>query len=539
MTGGGIGAGYVATMRRFLVPLMFTLLVALTGAFGPIGSSVEAGPLAAPIAQTLSGPVRGVRGEGYRAFLGIPYAAPPVGQLRWQPPQPHAPWTKPRDATTRPPRCVQRTPGVPLASQEDCLYLNVHTPDPQPRNAPVMVWIHGGGFMYGEGVQTDGGTAGDRLAQERGVVVVSMNYRLGAFGFLARPGDDQSGNFGLQDQQAALRWVHDNIARFGGDPNDVTLFGESAGGLSVCEQLVSPSSEGLFSRAIVESGMCGQRATTKREAEQDTGELVRRLGCDGKDAAACMRELPAGAILEASREMHRGTGNGIRHPWRPYVDGSVVPGAIRDQVAAGKFHHVPIIVGWNGDEGTLDMVFSRFGGDRVDASRFRTLIRQLATHNHVSAQDVMAQYPLDAYPDPGEAAADAIGHATLACPSRSFARLLAEQGADVHVYRFSYRDAGFQIPFVTGLGAFHSAEIQYIFGHPAPILQSKFHGTDQRLHQAMAGYWTRFAATGDPNGGDAPYWPANDAGHDAHLVLDRTVHAAQHADAQACSVWGE
>ncbi len=231
----------------------------------------EAGPGA-------GGAVRGVVGRDHRLFGGSPYAAPPGGALRWQPPRPARTWDGVRDATAFGPRCLQDLDGgVELGRQtdEDCLNLHVWTPavdsDPPPPR-PVMVWIHGGAFIFGEGLQTDGGTRGDLLAANHGVVVVSMNYRLGPFGFLAHPSlaetpDGPSGNYAMRDQQLALEWVRDHIASFGGNPDDVTLFGESAGGISVCLHLAMPSSAGLFHKAISQSGLCDSGISTRAEAE--------------------------------------------------------------------------------------------------------------------------------------------------------------------------------------------------------------------------------------------------------------------------------
>lgn len=499
---------------------------------------MDAGPLASPIVRTSHGPVRGVRGDGHQAYLGIPYAAPPIGDRRWRAPTPPEPWTEPRDASSRPPRCVQRSFGLPLASQEDCLYLNVHAPDPLPDRAPVMVWIHGGSFTFGEGMQTDGGTAGDVLARERGVVVVSMNYRLGALGFFGEPRlGEASGNFGLADQIAALRWVKENIAAFGGDPENVTLFGESAGGLSVCAHLVSPETEGLFQRAIVQSGLCDSTPTTQGEARASAEELTRQLGCDGKEIGACLRSRSAEEIMAAADEVSGAGELGARLRWRPYVDGAILPGSIRERVEAGAFHRVPILVGWNADEGTVDVLFEELGGATVGERTYRDLVARLARRARVDADAILERYPRSAFADIGDAVARVIGDASTACPSRRFARLLAEQGAEVHVYRFAYRDAAFQIPFVSDLGAFHSAEIQYVFGHPAGLFRSVFEGDDAELHEALAGYWTRFAATGDPNGGGAPRWPRHDVESDAYLLLDETISAGRGADAAACAVW--
>lgn len=522
------------------------LLVACDGSAendaGPSDAAPDAAPLPPPEVMTTHGPVVGQRESGSLAFLGIPYAAPPVGPLRFAMPVPPEPWTEPRPSR-RPPRCVQDALGLSLPSQEDCLYLNVHAPDPLPDGAPVLVWIHGGGFVFGEGVQTDGGTAGDVLASRFGVVVVSMNYRLGPYGFLAHPAlagaSGASGNWGFADQQLALRWVRDNIASFGGDPDNVTIFGESAGGLSVCLHLIAEGSAGLFARAISQSGLCDTALGTLAEAEAVGAAFAARLGCDGaSDVAACLRAPSADAIREAD-DASSGvfTELGRERAWWPIVDGALIGGSFRERVRAGAFARVPTIVGWNGDEGTLFVMLAEQAGTSVDASSYADAIALLAAAFGVAAEDVLAQYPLERYPDAGAALAAALGDAGFACPSRRAARLLAEAGADVRVYHFTYRDAAFQLPPTRELGAFHSAEIQYVFGHPAALGRARFTGDDAALHDAMAGYWTRFAASGDPNGGDAPAWPAYDPEGDAHLVLDRTIAASRGAGADACALW--
>ena len=336
---------------------------------GADASADDAGPPpAAPTADTALGPLEGLRGPGYQAFLGVPYAKPPVGALRWAPPEPPEAWTEPRSATGRPPRCVQRALGLDLASQEDCLYLNVHTPDPRPEDAPVMVWLHGGAFLFGEGLQTDEGTAGDLLAATHGVVVVSLNYRLGPYGFLAHPAltaeRGASGNYGLMDQRLALEWVRDNIAAFGGDPDDVTIFGESAGGLSVCAHLISPESEGLFHRAISQSGLCDSALDDLSDAEAAGERFADALSCAD---AECLRAASVDEITTADGAGSDPFGEvGAERAWWPIVDGAVLEGDFRTEVERGAFVNVPTVVGWNADEGTLFVMLAEQAGQVAD-----------------------------------------------------------------------------------------------------------------------------------------------------------------------------
>jgi len=256
-----------------------------------------------PMITIPDGTIVGTQGMGFRAFLGIPYAAPPTGPLRFRPPQPVTPWSTPLVATRRPHACPQNLEGIAYG-QEDCLYLNVHTPDPMPTHAPVMIWIHGGAFVLGEGVQADGGTYGDLLARDHGVIVVSMNYRLGQLGFLAHPAldaesaDHVSGNYGFLDQVAAIQWVHDHIAAFGGDPGNVTIFGESAGGMAVNRLMISPAARGLFAKAIVQSGAGRERVATLAAAEKQGEGFARSRGVDAKSSAE-LRAIPADKIIAA------------------------------------------------------------------------------------------------------------------------------------------------------------------------------------------------------------------------------------------------
>jgi para-nitrobenzyl esterase len=309
-----------------------------------------------PVVFTFSGPVRGsVTSAGVREFLGIPYAAPPVGNLRWRPPVPHAPWFAPLEATQFANHCPQ--PPSPFGSAsvtEDCLFLNVFTPDSNDffRPRAVMVWIHGGALVFGESNDYD-----PTALVRDGVIVVTMNYRLGVLGFLAhsafagettdpdrdRDSDPNStGDYGLMDQQLALRWVRDNIRFFGGDPLNVTIFGESAGGLSVFSQLASPSSESLFQKAIIESGAYALNTQTLAAAEAAGTAFAAAAGCNAQ-TAACLRALPVTTLL--ANEDFAG--------YTPNIDGDFFPLSLNTALATGQFHHVPVIQGSNHDEWRL------------------------------------------------------------------------------------------------------------------------------------------------------------------------------------------
>jgi carboxylesterase type B len=319
------------------------------------------------------GTVRGIHENGARSFYAIPYAEPPVGELRWRAPVARGPWEGVLDGSEKSEACVQSALSFGAFGQEDCLFLNVHTPDPAPTNAPVIVWIHGGAFVFGEGVQTDRGTRGDLIAASHGAIVVSMNYRLGSFGFFVNEATGASGNAGFEDQILALEWVRDHIADFGGNPDDVTIMGESAGGLSVCLHLVAPRSRGLFHRAITESGLCDSALSPEAERLEVSNDLVAALGCDtAPDEAACLRSATAEAVRDASGlDGVFGTLTDRVRPWWPYVDGTVIPQQFRDAVVNDRTGAVPVIVGWNRDEGTLFVDLAERSGVTADEATYR------------------------------------------------------------------------------------------------------------------------------------------------------------------------
>jgi para-nitrobenzyl esterase len=500
------------------------------------------------VVRTEGGDVRGeLDAPGVRAFRGIPYAAPPVGANRWRPPQPAAPWDGVRDAGNVGAVCPQGFGFGPGGGDEDCLYLNVWTPSPAPADdapAPVMVWIHGGAFQFGSGGEDY--YAGTVLTAAHGVVVVTANYRLGPLGFLAHPAlavedpaHPTSGNYGIEDQIAALAWVQRNIAAFGGDPGRVLLFGESAGGFSTCVHYLSPRAGTLFHAAISESGLCASDAVerTLADAEADGAELAAALGCTGGDELACLRAISPWEVLDAGGTPMADTvpggpfyQDGTALGFAPVVDGTVIPATTRAALAAGGFANVPLVLGTNRDEGTLfhaplfatpvttepeyrDALGRRFGAGNVDA--------------------IVAEYPIASFADANAAIAEVTGDAVFVCPARRTARAVAAAGATVHLYAFQKE---LENPGLPRGGVVHAAEIPFVFGVDTFPLGDV--GTSGRpVSEAIQGYWTRFARTGDPNGDGAVGWPRYDAATDEHLVLDQPIAAGSGHKAARCDFW--
>jgi len=503
------------------------------------------------IVMTDKGPVRGFRRDGARSFLGIPYAAPPVGDLRWRPPVPHAAWTGVRAVNKGGAVCPQTLPIVNLSTgNEDCLFVNVHTPDPPPSiPAPVMVWVHGGGFTVGDGLQTSGlantgGTDGGIIARNTGVVVVSFNYRLGQFGFLAHSSltkedlsHPSSGNYGIEDQIAALHWVQTNIAAFGGDPKNVTIFGESAGGMSVCAHLVSPLSQGLFQRAIIESGPCLHPLSTLVAAEAQGAVFASLLGCDGAaDVLACMRAKSAQDIkstLPPAADFVFSEGQ--TGYWAPNLDQYIYERQIKDAFAQGAFNQAPVMVGSNKDEGTLFVAMTQdLSGTPLTADEYPDRLKYLLGSDSLVTA-VAEHYPLANYATPGAALAAAFGDGFLACPTIDIGALVSAY-VPTYLYQFEYPHAHFTLAMPVDMGAFHSAEVQFVFQRPAGLTPVPFTTAERDLSSQMMGYWTRFATTADPNGDGALAWPRYDDAR-PHLVFDTPITESSDAKGEACGFW--
>jgi para-nitrobenzyl esterase len=518
-------------VHRVVVGVLLGLLLLLVG---PVQAQ---GPATNAVVQTDKGAVRGTVKATYTEWLGIPYAAAPVGPLRWKAPQPAAGWSDVRDATKPGNACVQGTgwdPGYERPTlTEDCLYLNVYRPHGATAQSPVpvLVWIHGGGLRGGAGYDTDP----RKFVTQGRVVFVTFNYRLGALGFLALPSlasedADAVGNYGMLDQQAAIRWVHENIRRFGGDPEQVTIAGQSAGGRSVCMQLVSPTNAGLFARAIHQSGSCG--ADPLAESEKTGARVAEALGCtDPSTAAACLRGKSAADILAAQERGQRFTTVfGSRHfPLHP-----------TEAVRTGRFNRVPVVIGQTHDERTQSTFAQRdYVGRPVTKEQYGEEIRK---RYGAHADAVLERYPVSAYWSPTVALATVDGD-EASCERLALYGHFAAQ-TPTWAYEFDEQDPP---PFVSiwrlnttfRFGATHVNELGYIFDYLRQALP--FSSAQGELSNQMISYWTTFVKTGDPNSEFVPRWPrySPDAQEMVSLKAANTRVKTDFADDHKCGFWAK
>ena len=487
-------------------------------------SSEEAGPLV----ETSHGVVQGsLEADSVRVFKGIPFAAPPVGDLRWSPPQPAESWEGVRDATKFGADCMQPSGGIGSGSgpkSEDCLYLNVWTVE-RDEPQPVMVWIHGGGFSFGSG--SNDGYDGTEFAKS-GVVLVTVNYRLGFAGFFAHPGlsaeseEGVSGNQGIYDQLAALTWVQENIAAFGGDPNNVTIFGESAGSMSVCYLVATPLSKGLFQKAIGQSGGCFNKHPTLDDPlenpEQTQGELAggghaageviaKALGATGEGADAIdeLRQMDWGEIVEAHQQ------GGVSLSWRSiYVDGYMFPDQMGNLLGGDGGNPVPVLVGSNTDEGTWLYV----GIPERSMEDWKTSVRE---NTETDAEKFIELYMEDAKKSTRTASQQMISDVVFAWEMRKWAQLITQRGMNAYMYVFSHA------PFFPGagpdrpMGAFHAGEIAFVFNNRS---EQTWNEDDHKVADLLHAYWVNFAKTGSPNGEGLPAWPVYDSDLDNAMELN-------------------
>ena len=520
----------MATTRRCAGALfvMAAVAVAVTATRLEAARNIQQGTLI----HLADGDVQGELNGQTRQFLGIPYAAPPVGALRWRPPATAIPWQGVLQADAFASACAQLASIQAGASDtEDCLYLNVWAPDPAPaKPRPVMVWFHGGG--------NQNGSAGDPvpfpgvpghfydahvLAEEHDVVVVTINYRLNAFGFFAHhalaeedPEYPFAGNQGLLDQRAALEWVRANIIAFGGNPKKVTIFGESAGSEDVCLHIAAGGARRLFRRGISESGGCTTRQPTAAEGDSAAEAFTAAVGCRGAaDELACLRQLPTSTFLA-----HLGQGN-----FGPVVDGGFLPDQPRALFDSRRYARVPYLLGSNSDEGTLF-----FLGVPPVTTEAEYLAALVARYGALAPQ-VAAVYPASDFPTPQDALVRAFGDSILVCSTYDTARRAAAGGANTYLYNFS-REIPIPILQQLGLHAFHGSEIVYVFGSITPPTPE-----DGTLGALMRGYWARFARSGTPNVHGVFKWPRYTNAGDRRIDLDVEPSVLTGFRRRECDFW--
>ncbi|MFJ1455193.1 carboxylesterase/lipase family protein [Nocardia sp. N2S4-5] len=512
---------------------------------GP-GNPATAQP--ADIVTVTGGDVSGVAADGIVKYLGIPYAAPTGGDTRFAPPRPVPPWPGVRSATGHGPQCPQKgfVPGTAPTgpTSEDCLSIDLYVPQgARGRNLPVMMFIYGGGYVTGANSQYD---APARMVAEGDVIVAIPNYRLGPFGFLSLPElaaetGGATGTLGIQDQQAALRWIHDNAHAFGGDATNVTIFGESAGGGSVCTHLASPASDDLYTKAIVESGACSRSPLTPSDREKSFARsqaYADSLGCtDPATQLTCLRNLPAATLLDSPTTQFGGS----TPTWVPNIDGVVVTRNLDTALARSTERQVPLIVGSNSNEGALFIARSDYAQGHVpDTASYEQYVRRSFG---TFADQVLAQYPVQQYPTPAAAQSAVITDGLFACPALFTSRLARDTGHPVWQYEFDQAPLGEANPLLPG--AFHASELPYLFTSlmnvPIP-----WTGQSDAFARQMQRWWTTFAHTGNPNTPEGPQWaswpsPADHEVDGAPLKMRATgsVMSEGFATAHHCALWSE
>jgi para-nitrobenzyl esterase len=561
-----------AARAALRISMMLGLVLCAAMLLAPTQARAAVGP----IVQTKQGKVQGFLQNGVAEFLGIPYAAPPIStnptaepcsrtNLRWCPPVAHAPWKAALQATAYAPICAQIvTLGAfagPANNNEDCLYLNVFTPNVGgDRKLPVIFWIHGGGNLDGETPGYDG----SKMALKGRTVVVTVAYRVNLMGWLAHPALDHEGhlsaNYGILDQQFALQWVHDNIARFGGDPGNVTVGGQSAGAEDTGIAMLSPLDRGLFDRGICES-FCPSRFfpgsngfRTLASAETIGVAFAQAAGCgSGSDSsvAACLRALPAAKIEalagpDASRTVNFVVG--------PILDGTVIPEQPIPAFRNGHFNHVPLINGNVQDEANFFLAIaeqSTSSRDPITAAQFESYVNGTFAsppYPAGTAARVLAQYPLSAYPSP-QLALDRVQTDLQICSERQIDEILASQ-IPLYTYEFDDETAPFYFPSMPGFtpNAYHTADIQYLFpswhgGPTPPSVIHTFNRLQESLSDQLVAAWTNFAHTGNPNGvGNTP-WPRYAPDNELWLIENiapaglTTLTDSQYAAKRHCALW--
>ena len=499
------------------------------------------------LVTTTGGDVQGLDNGVSCSFLGIPFAAPPIGDLRWRPPQPAPSWAPATlTVTTAVAMCPQVNPAgsTTVVGIEDCLKLNVWVPDPAPASpVPVIVWIHTGAFQAASRNLADSNP--QKLVERTGAIVVAANYRIGPLGFMGHPaltGEDpgyrSSGNYGFLDQRAALAWVRDNIAAFGGDPGNVTIDGQSAGGNSVSLHVVSPGSAGYFHRAIMQSGYASTRWRTRADAETLGTDFAAVVGCaDPAQVLACMRSKTRNEVLLAFGNGQQEFAETGRVPWGPVVDGLDIPDQPRRMYEAGDFNHVPLIIGATRDEGWI-YVDRSFPAGLTEEQYEAAVVTEFGA---ADAPAILAQYPASDFPTPKLALSQLTGDVEAVCEVRRLARLVRRTGTPVYLYSFE-READAVVPDLV----IHGLDRNFVFGNNfGPPSNYVLNEDDLALFGAISTYWTRFAASGSPNSDDdgtirwPAFWHSNGQGSGAskYLVLDWPLREDKRLREEHCDFW--
>jgi para-nitrobenzyl esterase len=542
--------------------LSTTLMILTATAFAGVAVAVAAPQGGGPTVNTTDGPVRGIVKNGVNQFLGIPYAAPPVGDLRWKPPAPPAHHAL-LDATQFANTCPQVTElgafAGPSSTTEDCLYLNVFTTGTSPAK-PVLVWIHGGGNVDGETNDYDASKLATGGPLGTPTVVVTLNYRLGLFGFFSQSAVGTNGNYGILDQQAVLRWVQANIANFGGDPTKVALGGQSAGAQDTSANLISPGATGLFHRAIPQSGPTSSLPTAATALARGNA-FAAAAGCS---SAACLRGLSAARILQL-----QGTPNAnaidptinLSYVVGPYVDGTIIPHQPETAWTTGAYNKMPMLGGRVHDEGNFGLSITEYftGPPQVAWT--------VAQYNNNPA-DVKTEYPLSNYGNDPQLAQDRINTDPGQCRELHVLKAQAlTNGASngIYGYDFNYQNAPYYFPQMPNSAsptgyfrplAYHTVDIQFVFDKwhggnlgvnisqdavsPANNQPRELQGAEITLSDQIVGAWTNFAKTGNPNGAGLPTWPVFTNGGPVFLkqdIANSTLNEAQFRTAYHCNFW--